>query len=289
MPSAPITVIQGTSCSPLLQRTTDGTTPVTGFLSSDVLTARVWIGEDQPILFSPSVAWIDASIAKFQLFLSAGNTATLTPGTYYVQILATRGSSVIKLFDESILITPAPGTATALTSYCTYRDMQRFAPWVSRLQSQSDLAGFAQERQDARNWFDDLLQRHFRGGSGLSPDLYFIPGIAFMGGMGGYGGGYLVPYRPGIRSKQLQDWLDADRLDVTSEVIKANAAYAIAQVAKAQIVPGNDKSSAYSSFYAHFEAMAEHTAQLITAELDSDGDGTNDTAIRLGIADTLEG
>ena len=288
MPSAALELVQGLDGSFPLQITTDGVTPSTAYLNSDELSGRLSIGEDQPTLFAPGVSWIDATVAKYQIVIAGAQSATLTPGTYYVQAIATRGSlnTLISPPKLAIEILPAPGTAAALKSYCTYRDMLRFAPWVARLQGQVDLAGFAQERQDARDWFEDLLYRHYRGGQGVAADYFFIPGISF--GARWWGNGPNV-FRSGARSAALQGWLDADGLLITSEVIKANAAYAIAQVAKGQIVPGNDKSNVYAGFYAHFESLAENTASLITAELDTDADGITDTVIRLGVADTLEG
>ena len=95
-----------------------------------------------------------------------------------------------------------------------------------------------------------MLYRHYRGGQGVAADYFFIPGISF----GGRWWGKLGPnvFRSGARSGSSARlarcrWAAGHQL----EVIKANAAYAIAlAVAKGQIVPGNDKNKAYAGFYA---------------------------------------
>jgi hypothetical protein len=160
------------------------------------------------------------------------------------------------------------------------------AKWVGQLKGATDSAGFIDQRAMARQWFEDILQRHYRSNTWLNADYNFVPGISFGGrwaaGMQG------VPFRPGTRSGELQNWLDADRLDVTGQVVEAVACYAISLIAETEISPTKDPSQ-YAQFGTRFAARADSAVAGITAELDTDGDGVNDVWIRLGIADQLEG
>lgn len=272
-----------------LQITSDGTSPVTSYLNTDTLTADFWPGADQPAYASaPTVSWIDASVAKFLVSFPASVTSGLSIGIHQCRVKATRGTRTTTIAQFGVELTEAPGSATALKTYCSYADLLKYAPWVAKLQDSQDQAGFARERNDARLWFEDLIHRHWRGGQGLSPDLYFVPGVAF-GGLARY----VTVFRTGARSTTLQTWLDTgglnggDGLISTTRTIEANACYAISRIAGNQVSPLKD--STYGHFATLFGARAESVASLITVEIDSTNDGISDEYVRLGVADTLEG
>ena len=279
----------GTDFDQTLQLTTDGTSPLTSYLNTDTLSAQFWPGADQAAYASaPTVAWVDATVAKFSVSFLAATTSALSIGIHRLQISATRSGRTTVIADFGVELTEAPGAATALKTYCTYADLLKYAPWVAKLQDSQDQAGFARERNDARLWFEDLIHRHWRGGTGLNPDLFFVPGVAF-GGLARY----VTIFRSGARSSTLQTWLDSgglasgDGLISTTRVVEANACYAISRIAGNQVSPMKD--STYGHFATLFGARAESVASLCTVEIDSNNDGTADAYIRLGVADTLEG
>jgi hypothetical protein len=281
----------GTDFDKTLQLTVDGVSPITSYQNTDTLSADFWPGADQPAYgTAPTVAWVDASTAQFSVSFLAATTSALDIGQHSVRVKATRAGRTTVIAEFKVELTPSPGSAASLKTYCSYADLLKYAPWVDKLQSSQDQAGFLRERNDARLWFEDLLHRHWRGGQGLSPDYYFLPGIAFGGTNFGR---YATVYRSGVRSSQLQTWLDSggqdggDGLMVTSQVIEAVACYAISRIAQNQFAPG--KESTYHAFAVLFGERAESAASLITAELDTNGDGLTDTYVRLGIADTLDG
>lgn len=285
----------GTDYSRVLQVTSDGATPVAGvYLSSDTLSARLWVGGDQPSLFSPTGAWVDAPNSKFSVGFAAAQTAALAPGTYFLQVLATRGGQSVALVDGAgVELRPGPGSAAALKSYCTFADMLEIAPWVAKLSGAGDYAGFARERDHAALWFEDLVHRHYRGGNSIGQDYFFVPGISFSGAQLNR---YATIYRPGTRSTVVQGWLDTGGVGggpgllQTRQTAECNACYAVAQAAGNQVSSGGgDKSDWYARKRCEFVGRAEALASLITVELSIDGTGNSSIYVRLGVHDTLDG
>jgi hypothetical protein len=251
--------------------------PATSYTTSDTLSAVVWAGEDASPLFAPSVIWQTPSQGLAQLTIAKADTADLLPGTYRLRIDLTHAGRTFPVFDGLLELTGAPGVATAPKSYCSFADMKAIAPWIGRLADETDLAGFAQERALARQWFDNLVQRHYRGASGQWDDTHF--GFPF--------GNAAYWYRDGSHSPLLQSWLDADALMLNPTIVHANARYAIGLVANSQISPGKD--SPFAELAAKHQSLAGHLATLTTVSLDTDADGVPNVTVRLGVADTLEG
>lgn len=250
----------------------------TSYLGTEDVAAVVWAGDEQaPIADAASAAWLSAAAGTITVTLGGAATSGLVPGTYLCK-LEVDGA---KVFVARLELEDAPGSGTARTAKITLRHLRKFYAKVDKLIAQTEDPTALEARADAWDWFQDLLHRHYRCGAGPSTDYAFVPGISF-GGL--YPFGY---YRDGRRSKELQDWLDADRLDLTTPVLDAMACFALAQICGGQVAP--DDSKGWSQFAARFAVMAETTASSITAEIDTDGDGVNDLTIRLGVADTLEG
>ena len=250
--------------------------PVTTYTGAEALAGVVWAGADQAPALSLAPAWLSASAGTIAVPLSASSTAILGAGRYRVQLKLADNSA--DLYEGFLEVSDSAGTAQAPTSYGSFDDLLDRAPWVEKLQRPTDLAGFARQRYLARNWFEDLLHRHYRGPSGFSTDYQF--GASLFGP--------LDVYRDGRRSAELQGWLDANRLDVTPSVIEAVTYYALALLCDRQVTPSKDDNG-YAASARKFFSRAEAAAALITAEIDSDGDGLNDLTIRLGSFDTLEG
>lgn len=276
-----ITVSQGLTANYVLTIRDSSGKAYTAYTGTEPLAASVRAGRDTAPLFVLAPAWIDATLGTIALAIPGTSTAALDAGRYLLQVKLADNSA--DLYEGFLDVDYSPGTAVALPSYGGYSDMLDRAPWLTKLQTDTDLAGFARQRQQARRWFEDILHRHYRYSGTLSADYAFIPGISFAGG---YGTSTFL--RDGRRSKELQQWLDADRLDVTQQVIDACTYYALALVCERQVSPGKQDSS-YGQLSRTFYQRAEDIALNITAEIDTDGDGANDTAIRLGLADTLDG
>jgi hypothetical protein len=273
-----MTVAQGLSSTWTLTIRGPSGAAFTGYAGTEALTGSVRLGRDAPALIVLAPTWLDAAAGTIKLVIPGAVTTALDVGRYLVQVSLADGSA--DLFEGFLAVNYSPGMATTLPVYGTYGDILDRAPWIDKLQKDTDLAGFARQRYQARKWFEDLIHRHDRGGSGLSTDFAFVPGISFGGSLG-------MGYRGGGRSRELQGWLDANRLDLTDAVIDAVTCYAIALVCQRQV------SSAGSDGYARAARkwfdLAEAAAMTITVEIDSNGDGVNDYTISLNAHDTLEG
>ncbi len=251
-----------------------GTVQTSLFASDDVMDATLWPGDDRAETFDPAIAWVSATAGTAALSIAAADTTALTPGTYRLQVWTVVDSQKCLIHDGTVRFTAAPGAATALTTYCTYQDMQRLFASIGDLQSNEDQAGFAEQRNMARKWFDTVIQRHYRNDDGRPTDTQFA-NYDFGSG------------RSGARSTYLQDYLDDDGLILNQDVIDCVACYAISLVLSAQV--GTDPNNFYQSLGAKFSARASSMASLITAEVDTDDDGEPDIAVDLGCFDVLRG
>lgn len=270
-----MTVAQGLSCTWTITIRDAQGRPFLGYTGTEPLAGSVRFGRDHPPLVVLVPTWLDATLGTIKLPIPGSDTATLDVGRYLVQVSLADGSA--DLFEGYLSVQYSPGTAADLPVYGTYGDILDFAPWIEKLQKNTDTAGFIRQRNQARAWFDDLIQRHDTGGSGTAADFAFVPGVSF-------GGLYGMGCRDGRRSGELQKWLDTDRLDVTPSVVGAVTYYAIALICQ-RSTPGDP----YARLAGFWMDQAESTAMEITAEIDSNGDGINDYTVRLGSYDTLEG
>lgn len=144
--------------------------PRTGnpFLLDDTytLTAKVWRGDDQEVLFSPlllldrPVGNTDPTSSMIVRVTKAMNSG-LTPGDYSMQGWADKDGIHQALFGPSgviLRITKSPGTATARLTWITYDHLLGFDPGVDMLLgTKSNQYGFAEQRADATDKFIDMM------------------------------------------------------------------------------------------------------------------------------------
>ena len=250
-------------------------TDATGiFTGSDTIAATVWPGDDQAQTFAPTCAWVSATAGTATLTIGGSSTTSLTPGTYRLQLSVTQGGNKYLIHEGFLILTAAPGSGTALSTYCSLQDMQRLYAGISRLQDEDvDQAGFAEQRHEARSWLENIIQRSFKTSVAVS-QTYFT---YWDGGL----------YRTGRHNDWLKGQLDADHLLVTDEVRKACACYAIGEVLGSQT--GNTPDNTYLRQSIQFKTRASSLASLLTVELDTNGDGIGDYAISLGLVDVMRG
>src|SRR5271165_7509512 len=119
--SIAVEIVQGTARDfPFQVTNPDGTIPTGIFLSTDVLTASVWAGSNEVPLLTPTVTWISATNAQYQVTLQNADSASLAYGTYYLQAYATRAGtpprttallprgSSLEIIAEPLAVTPRP-------------------------------------------------------------------------------------------------------------------------------------------------------------------------------------
>ena len=172
----------------------DDSVPTGQFLSTDVVTAALWQGASDAAIWtktsssSADVGWISATNAQFFITLHPADTSNLSPGVYYVEATATRGSDSAALLPKgtTLTLTAAPGTTTPRASYITVADVRRIAPWIDD-QSGTALigaeSGFVEQLADSRDWLDENVLRNYRGGNvtllgfhGMALDSWFTGG-----------------------------------------------------------------------------------------------------------------
>jgi hypothetical protein len=259
----------------------DLSTPSAAYLSSDVLTAKVWPGDIQMVVATPAASWIDATVAKWRLDFAPADTSTLIAGVYRVRVIATRGSAIDELLRDSVEVLVVAGAGAAPSVYCTYQDMAIECSWLQQYQDESeDETGFAEQRVRAREWMDAMILRAQPwGGTGLvSRQTYWSwTSTGGIGAGGGYGNNLAI-------DSTLTDHLAADNLMLTTPqgraIVRACACYAIAlvlrsQQAKEQVALGD-----------YFMRRATAEASMITAEIDINADGRPEYAISLAVTNT---
>lgn len=163
-----IEVVQGSNADYVLQAINrDGSIP-TQFLSSDTLSASVWQGQTQTVLFAPSVSWSNATMGQVALTLTGSQSSGLDyAGSYHLQVSATRGSVTTTIIDCMLRVLAAPGSATdTAVTYCAYADLLRYAPWITMVQDVDvHQEGYYSERLEATTWLNWLIVKAWRGTS----------------------------------------------------------------------------------------------------------------------------
>jgi hypothetical protein len=247
-----------------------GTTPFDG---TETLVANLGLGVDQPALFQPAVAWIDYTIAQFQVSFQDADTAGFTPGEYVLQATANKSGRTANLFVGYLPLQQITGTATAPTTYGSLDDMRIYCAWIDRLQHPSLRAQFVRERHRARSWYDQLMQRHFRAsGYGISTIGYPIGGIG--------------PFRTGGENTWLKQQLEANTLMITDDIRECLAKKALGFALEYQIgnAPGGTSYQAMANL---FHAEADNLAIMTTPGLDLNNSGWPSLVLDLSSADAL--
>jgi hypothetical protein len=251
----------------------DGGASLAGrFVDTDVPTAAVWAGEDQPPLMTPAVEWVDASVPSVSLIVSAADLAAaeLTDDLYRLSVTVTTASDGEPHlgFDGLLQVMDAPGSGAALSSYATSADLASVSPEIAGMQSaQSDLAGFAAQRHEARTEFETRVLNRYRPQPGRSRRYLNAARTA--------AGPYLVfadssDNSPPPTHAQLRTWLSTSRLLVTDEIRQANAYLAAALVYEDQITAGNQSTSnTYAALAKLYRANFDAKWAECTVEFDS--------------------
>lgn len=273
-------MVKGTSRDFELQaQNPDGTIP-SDFLSSDTLTANMFAGDNQPSLFSPTTTWVDAPTAKYHVQFNDADTTSFDTAIYKLIIKVTRAGRSGVIGNISLSILPNIGVALALPVYCKIADMLMYAPWLQKLQDEtSDYAGFASQRNAARTWLENIIQKHFRLNAGTGLTTFGNSVVSFG------------PRRLGGDNQILQGYLDQNKLMIQppKRVIEMTAKYAIALVCQAQITNAEARGNLWQQRADWFFSEAQNLVLAYTAEVDINGDGYPEYTIACGTTDALYG
>lgn len=250
-------------------------------VGTEVLTAKVWTGDDQAPLFSPSLL-LDrapgdtAPTANVILRILASATGTLEPGDYKAQGYADDGSSYKALFgaDGIILrLTPNPGTAVARTSWITWDQLQRYSEILGiNLSARQDQYGFLEQRADATEELKAAILRRAL----LRPGYTRRRGSAFD-----YVHGYDVPTAEAPPSKEdISAAMDAGRIQKDIRLIEMLACIAIRRI-EGDNLTDEPRNNPYSEHAARCQARYLDVFKGWPATLDMDADATYDVEIKV--------
>lgn len=242
-----IEVRQGTARPITINFMDEATSEPKAYAGTEGLRVRIWQGDDQTSLIEPSVTWQDAPNGVAGFVLTGEQTASLAPARYYLLAEVQEGGEWSEAITCWLKITPAPGTALPLSSYCTLEDLERLCPRVDLEQAVGVQAGFAEARHQARQWIDSQLLKkdsRNRGFRGLLPEV--------------------------------RTWLATDALMVDALVIEIAARKALSIIFATAYVPGAKDSEKLTNFGALQERKAETLFFNNAFELDTNGDGVAD-------------
>lgn len=264
------------------------TTP--SFGPSDLLSAYVYLGQDQGPLFAATVAWLVADPdtgavqtgydqGQIVVTIASSQSATLEPnGTYSLLVWRTPAGATDSdcIWEGSLLALPAAGSATrTVVTYCTYADMLFVAPWLRNLQSEdTDQEGYYSERLQAREWLDNIIIRSYRGNWAVFGDA--TQPAANWSGWGSW--------RTPMMSPWIKQQLDANKLVVTRQIARMCAYRAAGIVGLSQMTGGKNSYAAHGQWLSD---RASEELQQTNAEFDSNGDGFSDLVIPLGQANVI--
>lgn len=240
------------------------------YTEDDAFTCQVWAGDDAESALTPSVTWETApNVVAVEI-----DAATLSRGEYQCRITDSGDADVAWW---TLRVLPAPGTADAPATYCSFDDLLLYAPWLAELASaDSDQGGFVEQRGRARQWIDAAIQRRWRppayGPISLSATTVWLG----------------TPSDPTGPSTWLQDLLDDDGLVVSAAIREAAAKFAVSLVCGAQLGDARAGTS-YGSLAVRYHAEAEAALASTSVQIDVDDDGDPDLVIDMSSVVVLRG
>jgi hypothetical protein len=134
-------------------RDANGSPITTTYAGTEALAGKVWAGDDRASLVTPTVAWASAADGTLTVSMTSAQTDDLSPGTYVLSVDLTDGGEPYECFRAWLRVEAVAGAATAGTTFCTFDDMIDVAgDLVEDLQNRADVAGFAEQREEAARW-----------------------------------------------------------------------------------------------------------------------------------------
>jgi hypothetical protein len=97
--------------------------------------ASVWRGASGTVLFSPTLAWVNAPTGTYTLSIAAAQTAALDPGDYRISAGVTQAGvhSAILARDATLRITDGPGSVTLRIPYASIADLRMYYDQIDTL------------------------------------------------------------------------------------------------------------------------------------------------------------
>jgi hypothetical protein len=250
----------------------DGSMPA--FDPTDTVSAKLYTGLSNAILFSPPCAWKNPTPdGTVVVSPQSSQTTTLEPnGDYILQVWWANAAGTRKACIRrcQVVALPAPGLdVPTIQPYITLADILDVASWVSMIQNMNaDTEGFYKQRLKARQWFDWCVINSYTGGGVGS--FGYASMYAFAWG----GGGGLISQGP---SRTMIDYLAANKLIIRPQVTLCCAHRAAYYIAMNQM--GVNNQMVGRAAYHCEEASRELVGT--TAEIDTNADGYGEIYVNL--------
>lgn len=280
--SSPLSQSLGATRRRTLTATSKGAV-FTKFTDADPLTAEVWTGGDQAVLFRPSVVWHPdgAATGKAVMTITAQQLAAagVKAGEYHLLVRAypVSDGQPRELYDGRIAFNAIPGYADAPFAWVTFDDMAVWSPGIVSLQSEGDdLTGFARQRAQATSEAVKFLVDRYNPVLGQSMRYVNADGTGF----GPYprlappGDGRAAPTR-----EQVRTWLtQPGRVVVDGDLLEA-----VSLIATGLVYGVNSGSSnPYAQHARADESAGRKTLRETLVEVDTKATVDGVATVRIG-------
>jgi hypothetical protein len=250
---------------------------ITDYLGTETLTCKIWSGQDQLVLASPTASWLVPADGTIAVTVSDADIADLDPGLYRMEGTIVSGATTTRFFDGSINLTTSPGATSEPATYCSFADVLLYAPQIQNLQDAGvGLAGMLGERARARTWTNENCLDGYRPNYGRARRYVSADGTTAGPHLRWVTSGPNGATTPTITD--LRAALTLGGLRVTEKVKEANAHMAAAIVYLNQ--PG--KENPYHQQGAFHQATAMAMLREAVIEIDTDDPLDGDYDVRIG-------
>jgi hypothetical protein len=262
----------------LTLRTFDGNGDLVpaSYTGTPLLAARVWPGDNRAVTFSPTLAWVDATVGTVAYSHTAAQTTAVEPGEYRLLVEVTTADGLDRFLVGDVDIQGSPGTDAAPRAYAGEDDLYALAPWAGDLLSRSDQTNFVEQLASASRWLDEqvvaraglaLEDQRGRHGAVAEVDPLVPPSGVDLGPA--WGRSALPDTTLEANLAAIQARLDADGLVVDSRARRVVARYALYLLLEPQL--GDKDGTPYQSLAMRQRATAiRELAGWVARILDAD-------------------
>lgn len=246
---------------------------LTGFnATTNVLSAEIWPGDDQPALEVTGLQayWSDAATGEYILSIPPMDVG-LSNAIYFIRVLMTTAGVAKEIYRGRIRIADAPGDfPTKLNVYCSYRDLMDHANWIETLQTDVDRSGFQRQRSAAKNWIDLAIIKRAKvlDNAWMQASNYLYYGV--------------VP--PGFAySRYIKNLIDSGQIMVDQNIRDIAAYYTIHLICETQFSP-QGAYGPYLDISRRMYGMAAQRLETAIINFDTNNDGLPEIAVEIGRA-----
>jgi hypothetical protein len=241
---------------------------ITTYTGSATLEAKVWPGGDRAAVWTPTATWVSAAAGTVRVSWTDADTASVAPALYRLQLSVTADAQTATIDAALVWLRPGPGTTAEPSVYCSFDDVERYAPWITQVIAdqpsiESDLGEYRQRAYSRLN--DKVIDRADRDGWAMANVTTWPSGTTDR--------------------DQFRAWLEAGRLMTSGRrgdaVREMTARWTVAMVCE-PLLGNGPGDTPYQSIARRYWAVADSLLILYTAELDTDGDGEANLTVPMG-------